>query len=44
MITFLATASGMTSWGLGSAFRGIVIGGLACAVPHHRREPGRAPQ
>lgn len=44
VITFLATASGMTLWGLGSAFWGIVLGGLAWAVLHHRREPGRAPQ
>lgn len=29
LITFLATASGMTMWGLGSAFWGIVIGLLA---------------
>lgn len=32
MITFLATASGMTWLGLGSAFWGIVIGSAAYAV------------
>jgi len=37
VITFLATASGMTLWGLGSAFWGIVIGGVAWLVLHHRR-------
>ena len=35
MITFLATASGMTVFGLGSAFWGIVIGMLAYAALHH---------
>ena len=34
IITFLATASGMTLWGLGSAFWGVVIGGLAYALLH----------
>lgn len=32
VITFLATASGMTWLGLGSAFWGIVIGSLSYAV------------
>lgn len=40
LITFLATASGMTLLGLGSAFWGIVIGLLAYAVLH--RQPGAA--
>lgn len=29
LITFLVTASGMTLWGIGSAFWGILVGGLA---------------
>jgi len=41
LITFLATASGMTLLGLGSAFWGIVIGLLAYAVLH--RQPRAAP-
>jgi len=41
VITFLATASGMTLWGLGSAFWGIVIGGVAWLVLHHRRPAPR---
>jgi benzoate membrane transport protein len=39
LITFLATASGMTVLGLGSAFWGIVIGMLAYGVLHHRSRP-----
>jgi benzoate membrane transport protein len=38
VITFLATASGMTFLGLGSAFWGIVIGLVACRILHG---PGR---
>lgn len=34
IITFLATASGMTLWGLGSAFWGVVIGGSAYVLLH----------
>lgn len=34
IITFLATASGMTFWGLGSAFWGVVIGALAYLLLH----------
>jgi benzoate membrane transport protein len=41
LITFLATASGMTLLGLGSAFWGIVIGLLAYAMLH--RQPAMAP-
>ncbi|TFH85780.1 benzoate transporter BenE [Billgrantia azerbaijanica] len=36
-ITFLATASGMSFLGLGSAFWGVVVGGLAYYVLHRRR-------
>jgi benzoate membrane transport protein len=35
VITFLATASGMTFLGLGAAFWGIVIGMAACRILHH---------
>ncbi|MBR8070457.1 benzoate/H(+) symporter BenE family transporter [Burkholderia cenocepacia] len=44
MITFLATASGMTWLGLGSAFWGIVIGSVAYAVLNRvrRRQGDRA--
>lgn len=38
MITFLATASGMTFSGLGSAFWGIVIGGFAYLVLNQQRQ------
>lgn len=43
IITFLATASGMTLWGLGSAFWGVVIGGVAYVLLHQpwQRELGR---
>jgi benzoate membrane transport protein len=34
VITFLATASGMTFWGLGSAFWGVVIGSAAYVLLH----------
>ncbi|MNR00360.1 Inner membrane protein YdcO [compost metagenome] len=34
MITFLATASGMSFFGLGSAFWGVVLGALAYLVLH----------
>ena len=34
VITFLATASGMTLWGLGSAFWGVVIGAVAYLLLH----------
>ena len=34
MITFLATASGMSFLGLGSAFWGVVIGSAAYLVLH----------
>ena len=39
MVTFLVTASGMSLWGLGAAFWGVVIGGCAHAVLGWRR-PG----
>lgn len=35
VITFLATASGMSFLGLGSAFWGVVLGGLAYLILHH---------
>ncbi|QJQ95989.1 MULTISPECIES: benzoate/H(+) symporter BenE family transporter [Halomonadaceae] len=38
MITFLATASGMSLFGLGSAFWGVVIGCAAYGVLHARRD------
>jgi len=34
LITFLVTASGMTLFGIGSAFWGLIAGGLAIAIPH----------
>lgn len=34
IITFLVTASGMTLFGLGSAFWGLVVGGLAYVILH----------
>lgn len=40
IITFVATASGMTLWGLGAAFWGVVIGSAAYFVFHHG--PGRS--
>lgn len=36
VITFLATASGMTFLGLGSAFWGVVLGSVAHLVLHHK--------
>jgi len=32
VITFLVTASGLTLWGVGSAFWGVAAGALALAV------------
>ena len=40
IITFLATASGMTFWGLGSAFWGVLIGAAAYLLLH---KPWRVP-
>lgn len=37
VITFLATASGMSFLGLGSAFWGVVLGMLAYVILHHQR-------
>ncbi|HEY9645505.1 MAG TPA: benzoate/H(+) symporter BenE family transporter [Chroococcidiopsis sp.] len=37
LITFLVTASGMTLWGIGSAFWGLLAGALAIAILHGRR-------
>lgn len=39
MLTFLATASGVSFMGLGSAFWGVTLGSLACAVNHRRSGP-----
>ncbi len=36
VITFLATASGMSFWGLGSAFWGVVLGAIAYLLLHKR--------
>jgi benzoate membrane transport protein len=41
LITFLVTASGLTLWGVGAAFWGVVAGVLALAVQRWRR-PGAA--
>lgn len=41
LITFLVTASGMTLWGIGSAFWGLVAGALALALV--RLKPWRQP-
>ena len=37
IVTFLVTASGLTLWGLGAAFWGVVLGGCAHAVLGWRR-------
>ena len=42
MVTFLVTASGMSLWGLGAAFWGVVIGGCAHAVLGWRRQAAAA--
>jgi benzoate membrane transport protein len=36
LITFLVTASGLTMWGLGAAFWGLVAGGLALLISRYR--------
>jgi benzoate membrane transport protein len=36
LITFLVTLSGMTLWGVGSAFWGLVAGAIALFVEHYR--------
>jgi len=43
MLTFLATASGVSFLGLGSAFWGVVLGVLVCAVNHRRAAAPVAP-
>lgn len=40
LITFLVTASGVTLLGIGSAFWGLIAGGLALVVLHQRRVDG----
>ncbi len=42
MVTFLVTASGMSLWGLGAAFWGVVIGGCAHAVLGWKRQSASA--
>jgi benzoate membrane transport protein len=37
LITFLVTLSGLTLWGIGSAFWGVVAGALALVVQGVRR-------
>ena len=37
LITFVVTASGLTLWGVGAAFWGVVAGALALAVQRWRR-------
>lgn len=32
VVTFLATASGLTQWGVGSAFWGLIAGGICYTV------------
>ena len=39
LITFLVTLSGMTLWGVGSAFWGLVAGTVALFVEHYRAQP-----
>lgn len=43
VITFLATASGMTFWGLGSAFWGVVLGAAAYLLLHRPWRRAQAP-
>lgn len=47
LITFLVTLSGLTLWGIGSAFWGVVAGALALFVqqwrPRSPRHPSRSP-
>jgi benzoate membrane transport protein len=44
MVTFIVTASGMSLWGLGAAFWGVVIGGCSHALLSWRRpSAGAAP-
>ncbi|WP_312453608.1 benzoate/H(+) symporter BenE family transporter [Pseudescherichia sp.] len=39
VVTFLVTASGLTLWGIGSAFWGVVVGGICFAVLSAVRRP-----
>ncbi|HBK37758.1 MAG TPA: benzoate transporter, partial [Halomonas sp.] len=39
VLTFVATASGVSFLGLGSAFWGVVVGGLAYNLLHRRFAP-----
>ncbi len=42
LITFLVTLSGLTLWGVGSAFWGVVAGTIALMVQHYRPGPPRS--
>ncbi|MAX32151.1 MAG: benzoate transporter [Halomonadaceae bacterium] len=42
VITFIATASGMSFLGLGSAFWGVIVGALAYNLLHRRFTPGKS--
>ena len=39
LITFVVSASGLTLWGVGSAFWAVAAGVLALAVQHWRARP-----
>ncbi|WP_047198278.1 benzoate/H(+) symporter BenE family transporter [Caldimonas brevitalea] len=41
LITFLVTLSGVTLWGVGSAFWGVVAGAIALVVQHYRTRPAQ---
>ncbi|MER7009124.1 benzoate/H(+) symporter BenE family transporter [Dactylosporangium sp. NPDC000555] len=43
VVTFVVTASGMTILGIGSAFWGLLAGGLTALLLHRRRPPAPAP-
>lgn len=43
IITFLVTLSGVTLWGVGSAFWGLVAGALTLFVEHYRLKPHHGP-
>ncbi|MEV8513747.1 benzoate/H(+) symporter BenE family transporter [Dactylosporangium sp. NPDC051484] len=43
VVTFVVTASGMTILGIGSAFWGLLAGGLTALLLHRRRPPISAP-
>ena len=43
LVTFLVTLSGLTLWGVGSAFWGVVAGTIALVVQHYRTSPRLPP-